>query len=163
MGVAGTLEYLSDLMGNGDHHMNNKRRRKKKKPLQTVELKVRMDCDGCELKVKKALSSLTGVKSVDINRKQQKVTVSGYVEANKVLKKAKSTGKKAEIWPYVPYNLVAHPYAASAYDKKAPPGYVRNIESSSTGIATVGTVAKYDQHPYVTIFSDENPNACSIM
>ncbi|KAF7834258.1 heavy metal-associated isoprenylated plant protein 23 [Senna tora] len=154
MGVGGTLEYLSDLMG-GDHH----HKKKKKKQLQTVELKVRMDCDGCELKVKKALSSLSGVKSVEINRKQHKVTVSGYVEANKVLKKAKSTGKKAEIWPYVPYNLVAHPYAAPAYDKKAPPGYVRKVENT----ATTGTVARYDEDPYITMFSDDNPNACSIM
>lgn len=57
MGVGGTLEYFSDLMGNGHHHQHKS---KKKKLLQTVELKVRMDCDGCELKVKKALSSLSG-------------------------------------------------------------------------------------------------------
>ena len=31
---------------------------------------------------------LSGVESVEINRKQQKVTVVGYVEASKVLKKA---------------------------------------------------------------------------
>lgn len=54
MGVAGTIEYLSDLMSSGHGHQ------KKKKPLQTVELKVRMDCDGCELKVKNVLSSLSG-------------------------------------------------------------------------------------------------------
>lgn len=53
MGVAGTLEYLSDLMSSGNKH-------RKRKQLQTVELKVRMDCDGCVLKVKKALSSLDG-------------------------------------------------------------------------------------------------------
>lgn len=52
MGVSGTLEYLSDLVSSA--------KRKKKKQYQTVELKVRMDCDGCELKVKKALSSLSG-------------------------------------------------------------------------------------------------------
>ncbi|KAF9626544.1 hypothetical protein IFM89_034957 [Coptis chinensis] len=129
MGIEGTLEYFSDLMSSGHKH--------KKKTFQIVELKVRMDCDGCELKVRKALSSMSGVKSVDINRKQQKVIVSGYVEANKVLKKAKSTGKKAEIWPYVPYNLVAHPYTAQAYDKRAPPGYVRNIEITTTGTFTL--------------------------
>lgn len=55
MGVGGTLEYLSDLMGSAGHKY-----KKKKKQLQTVDLKVRMDCDGCELKVKKALSSLSG-------------------------------------------------------------------------------------------------------
>ncbi|CAI9753145.1 unnamed protein product [Fraxinus pennsylvanica] len=87
MGVSGTLEYLSELMSSGHKH-------KKRKQFQTVHLKVRMDCDGCELKVKKALSSLSGVKYVEINRKQQKVTVTGYVEQSKVLKKAKSTGKR---------------------------------------------------------------------
>ncbi|KAF5458106.1 hypothetical protein F2P56_022166 [Juglans regia] len=151
MGVGGTLEYLFDLMASSHKH-------KKKKQLQTVELKVRMDCDGCELKVKKALSSLRGVRSVDISRKQQKVTVTGYVEASRVLKRAKSTGKKTEIWPYIPYNLVAQPYTTQAYDKKAPPGYVRNVENT----ATTGTMTIYAD-PYITMFSDDNPNACSIM
>lgn len=54
MGVGGTLEYLSDLVGSSHRH-------NKKKQLQTVELKVRMDCDGCERKVKNALSSLSGM------------------------------------------------------------------------------------------------------
>ncbi|XP_009781991.1 heavy metal-associated isoprenylated plant protein 23-like [Nicotiana tabacum] len=152
MGLIGTLEYISDMMS------SSHKSKKKKKQFQTVELKVRMDCDGCELKVKKALSSLSGVKSVEINRKQQKVTVTGYVEANKVLKKAKSTGKKSEIWPYVPYNLVAQPYAAAAYDKKAPPGYVRRVENP-----TIGTISTFEDPAYVTMFSDDNPNACSIM
>ena len=107
-----------------------------------------------------------GVKKVEINRKQQKVTVSGYVDANKVLKKAKSTGKKSEIWPYVPYNLVAHPYTAQAYDKKAPPGYVRKIETTTAYSA--GVIRSYDQeedvsYSYITLFSDDNPNACSLM
>lgn len=95
---------------------------------------------------------------MEINRKQQKVTVTGYVDQNKVLKKAKSTGKRAEIWPYVPYNLVAHPYAVPVYDKRAPPGYVRREENT----AATATAARYED-PYVTMFSDENPNACSIM
>lgn len=97
---------------------------------------------------------------MEINRKQQKVTVTGYVEPNKVLKKAKSTGKKAEIWPYVPFNMVANPYTVQAYDKKAPPGYVRRVDNSA---ATIGTVTTAYADSYTTMFSDENPNACSIM
>jgi len=58
MGVGGTLEYVSDLMSSSHKH------KKKYKQLQTVDLKVRMDCDGCELKVKKALSSLSGMELV---------------------------------------------------------------------------------------------------
>lgn len=95
---------------------------------------------------------------MDIDRKQQKVTVTGYVEPKKVLKQAQSTGKKAEIWPYVPYTLVAHPYIAGAYDKKAPPGYVRNVEAVNLS----HHVAKEDEQLTV-MFSDENPNACSVM
>ncbi|XP_059631437.1 heavy metal-associated isoprenylated plant protein 23-like [Cornus florida] len=150
MGVAGTLEYFSELLSSA-------KKGKKKKILQTVDLKVRMDCEGCALKVKKTLSSLKGVKSVDVNLKQQKASVTGNVDAKKVLKKAQSTKKKVELWPYVPYNLVAHPYVAPAYDKKAPPGYVRKTED--TAISSLSTV----EEQYTTMFSDENPNACSIM
>jgi len=53
MGVAGTLEYFSDLL-------NNVKRRRKKKQMQTVALKVRMDCEGCERKVKSVLSGVKG-------------------------------------------------------------------------------------------------------
>ncbi|KAE8693473.1 Detected protein of unknown function [Hibiscus syriacus] len=40
---------------------------------------------------------------------------------------AHRTGKKVEFWPYVSYDVAPHPYAPGAYDKKAPPGYVRNV------------------------------------
>ena len=53
MGVAGTLEYFSDLL-------SNVKRRKKKKQMQTVALKIRMDCEGCERKVKSVLSGVKG-------------------------------------------------------------------------------------------------------
>lgn len=147
----GALGYFSDLFG---------RRKiiKKRKQIKTVELKVRMDCDGCERKVRKALASMSGVQSVEIDRKLQKVTVTGYVEANKVLKKVKESGKRAELWPYVPYNLVSEPYSPHTYDKKAPPGYVRK-ESFST---TTSNSNPLDEQ-LTTVFSDENPNACLIM
>ncbi|KAH0990999.1 hypothetical protein GBA52_002482 [Prunus armeniaca] len=103
-----------------------------------------------------SLLFLPSAKQVEVNRKQSRVTVTGYVEPNKVLKKVKSTGKKAELWPYVPYNLVAYPYATGAYDKKAPSGYVRNVAQ-----ALPSPGAPDDK--YTTMFSDENPNACSIM
>lgn len=60
MGVGGTLEYISELMSSGH-------KQKKRKQLQTVELKVRMDCDGCELKVRNALNSLSGMRSLSLS------------------------------------------------------------------------------------------------
>ncbi|XP_004297353.1 PREDICTED: heavy metal-associated isoprenylated plant protein 26-like isoform X1 [Fragaria vesca subsp. vesca] len=144
----GMLDNLSD------YFTISSKPKKKRKALQTVDIKVKMDCDGCERRVKSAVSNMKGAKQVEVNRKQSRVTVTGYVEAKKVLKRVKSTGKRAEIWPYVPYNLVAYPYVAGAYDKKAPSGYVRNVPQAFA-------LAPDDQ--YTSMFSDENPHACAIM
>ncbi|KAK8605413.1 hypothetical protein V6N13_102194 [Hibiscus sabdariffa] len=149
----GVLGFLSDYMSD---FITIHSKRKKRKVTQKVEIKVKMDCDGCERRVRNAVSSIKGVRSVQVNRKQSRVTVTGYVEPNKVLKKVKSTGKKAEFWPYVPYNLVAYPYVAEAYDKKAPAGYVK---SAVQAMPTPNAV----DDKFLTLFSDENPNACSLM
>ncbi|KAG6466739.1 heavy metal-associated isoprenylated plant protein 23-like [Zingiber officinale] len=148
--MGGAVDYFSGLLGGYSH--------KRKRQFQTVELKVRMDCEGCELKVRNALASMKGVQSVDINRKQYKVTVIGYVEPNKVVKRVQSTGKRAEIWPYVPYNVVAYPYTPQTYDKKAPAGHVRNVE-----VITMANQVVRPEDKLSTMFSDDNPNACSIM
>ncbi|KAI3739569.1 hypothetical protein L2E82_29978 [Cichorium intybus] len=95
MGVERIWEYIFDLVANRKH--------KKRKQLNTVSLKVGMDCEGCQQKVKNALSSLKGVKTVDVDWMQQKAIVTGYVDAKKVVKRVETTGKKVEAWPYVPY------------------------------------------------------------
>ncbi|XP_058184610.1 heavy metal-associated isoprenylated plant protein 20-like isoform X1 [Rhododendron vialii] len=146
----GYLDYLPKLFS------LTSTRRGKRKVMQTVEVKVKMDCEGCEKKVRNAVSSMRGVKSVEVNRKQSKVTVSGYVKPDKVLKRVRRTGKKAELWPYVPYNLVYYPYAHQAYDRKAPAGYVRNVAHPLPAPnSAVDNLA--------TMFSDDNTTTCSIM
>ncbi|CAH8308448.1 unnamed protein product [Eruca vesicaria subsp. sativa] len=149
----GALDSLSEYISNY-FHVSHKRRKRKVK--QTVNLKVKMDCDGCVRKVKNAVSSMKGVETVELNRKIHKVTVSGYVEPKKVLKRVEKTGKKAEMWPYVPYNVVAYPYAVGVYDKKAPAGYVRKSEQSQPMPGAPDDVI-------MSLFSDENPNACTVM
>lgn len=99
---------------------------------------------------------------MDIDAKQSKLTVTGYVEPNKVVSRViRRTGKRAEIWPYVPYDVVDHPYAPGTYDKKAPAGYVRsnldNPRANSLARASSTEVR------YSTAFSDENANSCTIM
>ncbi|KFK34925.1 hypothetical protein AALP_AA5G211700 [Arabis alpina] len=54
--------------------------------LSVVELLVDMDCQGCEKKVRKAISKLDGVDTVEIDVDRQKVTVTGYVDRDEVLK-----------------------------------------------------------------------------
>ncbi|XP_074299940.1 heavy metal-associated isoprenylated plant protein 26-like [Silene latifolia] len=140
---------------------------KKRRPLKTVEIKVKMDCEGCERKVRKSVEGMKGVTQVEVDPKQHKLTVIGYVDPDKVLHRVKHhTGKKAEFWPYVPYDAVdhlVHPYAPGVYDKKAPPGYVRNPELlPDPGIVDLAR-ENSTEVKYSTAFSDENPNACVIM
>ncbi|KAK9061959.1 hypothetical protein SSX86_019143 [Deinandra increscens subsp. villosa] len=148
----GALDYLSNFFS-----ATSTRRRSRRRPMQTVEIKVKMDCDGCERRVKNSVKSMKGVKSVEVNRKQSRVTVNGNVDPNKVLKNVMSTGKRAEFWPYIPYNLVTYPYASQAYDKRAPAGHVKNV------IQAVGGANNTTDEQITHLFSDDNPNACSIM
>ncbi|KAL6222248.1 hypothetical protein ACLB2K_005640 [Fragaria x ananassa] len=135
---------------------------KKNKQLQTVEIKVKMDCEGCERRVKKSVEGMKGVTSVEVDPKQSKLTVIGYVDPDKVLHRVRHrTGKKADLWPYVPYDVVEHPYAPVAYDRKAPPGYVKNVLADPEA-ATLAR-ASSTEVKYTTAFSDENPNACVLM
>ncbi|XP_050112693.1 heavy metal-associated isoprenylated plant protein 27-like isoform X2 [Malus sylvestris] len=121
-----------------------------------------MDCEGCERRVKKSVQGMKGVTEVEVDPKQSKLTVIGYVDPDKVLHRVRHrTGKKAELWPYVPYDVVPHPYAPEAYDRKAPPGYVRNVLKDPEASALAR--ASSTEVKYTTAFSDENPNACVIM
>ena len=99
---------------------------------------------------------VSGVESVDVNRKQQRVTVTGYVDPTEVLEEVKNTGNTADVWPFVPYNLVTFPYVREAYDIKAPTGFVRNVPQA------LGD-PKSPEVKLMGLFNDDNPNACSIM
>ncbi|KAL7129878.1 hypothetical protein ABFS83_13G097200 [Erythranthe nasuta] len=141
-----------------------------------VELRVHMDCPGCERRVTKALSKLDGVDNVDIDMNMQKVTVTGRTDQKKVLKKVRSTGRTAELWPF-PYNPEYHSY----YNPDPNSGY-----TATPNYYTAQPSSKYNyykhgynghQHGYyqqppsstvineraTTMFSDDNATGCSIM
>lgn len=154
--------------------------------VQIIELCVHMCCTGCEQRVRKSLAKLEGIDSVDVDMVMQKVTVTGYVEQKKVLKAVRKTGRRAVLWsyPYTPeqagnFNqncqaqssghyqattFTANPFACSTvssssynyqkhgYDESIMHGYY--MMPASSGI--VGDRAG-------AMFSDDNPNACSIM
>jgi len=97
---------------------------------------------------------------VEVNRKQSRVVVSGYVDPNKVLKRVRSTGKvRAKFWPYVEQHLVYYPYAPGAYDRRAPSGYVRNVVQAFPDHSSNAP----PQENFLSFFSDDNVHACSIM
>ncbi|KAL9232913.1 hypothetical protein vseg_007974 [Gypsophila vaccaria] len=65
---------------------------------KTYVLKVPIHCVGCKREVKKLLQNIEGVYSTSIDSEQQKVTVSGNIDAEVLVKKLLKTGKHAEIW-----------------------------------------------------------------
>ncbi|GJN16293.1 hypothetical protein PR202_gb03345 [Eleusine coracana subsp. coracana] len=143
---------MSEFLSFGRERQNRKRRQ-----FNTVEMKVRMDCDGCELKVRNTLAKMRGVESVDINRKQQKVTVKGFVETQRVLRRIQATKKRVELWPYMPYT---NPYMAPpVYDKRAPAGHIRRVDI----VVPASGDGPGQEERLATVFSDDNPNGCSVM
>lgn len=157
----GIIDAVSDMCACPT--MRTRRHITKRKQSQTVEMKVRIDCEGCESKIRKTLEGMDGVTGIDVVPRENRVTVTGYVDAAKVMRRvARKTGKRVEPWPYVPYDVVAHPYAPGAYDKKAPAGYVRDV-MANPGAAPLARATSTETR-YTGAFSDENPNAaCAIM
>ncbi|KAJ0979907.1 hypothetical protein J5N97_015381 [Dioscorea zingiberensis] len=64
---------------------------------RVMELQVRMDCNGCVQKIKKAMHNIDGVYDVYIDFAQQKLTVVGRADPEKILKAIKKTRKVATI------------------------------------------------------------------
>ncbi|KAK9093317.1 hypothetical protein Syun_028228 [Stephania yunnanensis] len=61
-------------------------------------LKVNIHYDGCKQDVKKLLQRIEGVYTMNIDKNQQKVSVTGSVDANTLIKKLVRLGKHAELW-----------------------------------------------------------------
>ncbi|KAL9668831.1 hypothetical protein QQ045_006371 [Rhodiola kirilowii] len=143
-----------------------------------VEMKVSMDCSGCENKIRKAVQKLDGVDTVEIDMDEQKVTVTGtFSDQLKVLKKVRKTGRRAELWPF-PHNPVYNSFASEYYDES----YYQNLPTSPS--LQTQSAYNYHKHGYdghshglyhqldhlsglnehaTVMFSEDNPHACSIM
>ncbi|EMS56295.1 hypothetical protein CFC21_018293 [Triticum aestivum] len=65
---------------------------------QHVEMKVPLYSYGCEKKIKKALSNLKGIHSVQVDYHQQKVTVWGICNRNDVLAAVRRKRRAARFW-----------------------------------------------------------------
>ncbi|THU58662.1 hypothetical protein C4D60_Mb03t16740 [Musa balbisiana] len=104
----------------------------------------------------------------------QKVTVTGYVDQKKVLKAVRRTGRRAVLWPYQ-YSAEQHHTFSHQYHQHHP-------ALAQAGVSGPSSSYNYYKHGYDDsrmhgyyqqsamtgnrtgdIFSDENPNACSVM
>ncbi|KAJ4746578.1 Heavy metal-associated isoprenylated plant protein 26 [Rhynchospora pubera] len=132
--------------------------------LQTVDLKVRMCCSGCERVVKNALLKVRGVDSVEVDVPMEKVTVTGYVDQHKILKEVRRKGKRAEFWP----NPDLPMYFTCAND------YFRDEESFRESYNYWRHGYNGDKHGQISapprgedrvsnIFNDDDVHACIVM
>ncbi|CAK7357509.1 unnamed protein product [Dovyalis caffra] len=147
---------------------NIKHNMPKGKPLslQTVDLKVRMCCTGCERVVKNAIHKLRGIDSVEVDLEMEKVTVVGYVDRNKVLKAVRRAGKRAEFWPYP--NPPLYFTSANIYFKDTTSDFKESYNYYKHGYNLAdrhGTlpVSHRGDDKVSNMFNDDNVNACCLM
>ncbi|XP_065864899.1 heavy metal-associated isoprenylated plant protein 28 [Euphorbia lathyris] len=138
-----------------------------------IEMRVHMDCAGCESKVKSALQKLKGVDDVEIDMGMQKVTVTGWADQKKVLKTVRKTGRRAELWQ-LPYNPQSNQYINQheingplTYHAPQPSSsynyYKHGYDSNDQGYYGHPVQSSIFSHQTGSTFSDENPHGCSIM
>ncbi|KAK4854777.1 hypothetical protein QYF36_001123 [Acer negundo] len=120
----------------------------KNEELQVVvtEFNVSMHCNACERTVARTISKFKGVETFTTDMNKHKVVVTGRIDPKKLLKKMKNkTGKRVEI----------------VINKN-------ELETSEVVINEGNHAAPIfdcckDDSQVLMMFSDENPNACSIM
>ncbi|CAI0403339.1 unnamed protein product [Linum tenue] len=138
--------------------------------MSMVEVRVpNLDCEGCASKLRKALLKLKGVEEVEVEMENQKVTVRGYsLEEKKVLKAIKRAGKAAEPWPFPGYAHFSSFYKYPTYIVNHYYDPYKNVGSNSSvhtffQTPAVYSVAVASDEAVASLFSDDNPHACSIM
>lgn len=122
--------------------------------------------------------------TIEIDVDRQKVTVTGYVDREEVLKMVKRTGRTTEFWPF-PYNgyygdYYTYPvqYLEQSSDQKINHAKntfsyngkydfydnddFQNIEPSINGYYYPRPSQKIDENA-LHLFSDDNAHACAIM
>ncbi|CAI8603217.1 unnamed protein product [Vicia faba] len=164
--------FISGLFAHPTHHNNHKHNKKFNMPkgrpisLQTVELKVRMCCTGCERVVKNAVYKLKGIDSVKVDLEMERVTVTGYVERNKVLKAIRRAGKRAEFWPYpnppLYFTSASNYYKDTTNEFKESYNYYRHGYNLPDRHGTIHVTQRGDDQ-VSNMFNDDNVHACSLM
>ncbi|CAM8954028.1 unnamed protein product [Rhodiola kirilowii] len=155
-----------------DQHMKGTRKVKYSLPkgqplsLQTIDLKVRMCCEGCERVVKRAIFKLRGIDSVEVDLKMEKVTVTGYIDRNKVLKAVRRRGKRAEFWPYpnppLYFTTGTDYYKDTGSDFKETYNYYKHGYNLAHRHGNILPTHRGDDK-VSNMFNDDNVNGCSVM
>ncbi|KAJ3706876.1 hypothetical protein LUZ61_010581 [Rhynchospora tenuis] len=134
--------------------------------MSIVELNVHMDCDGCQKRIRKAITKLDGVNDVEIDMDKQKVTVTGYVDQKKVLRAVRRTGRKAEYWPF-PYDSEFYLFAIQYLDDNTYTSthnyYQHGNNPTMHGYYADPAYSVIVDDEAAWIFNEDNVHACAIM
>lgn len=127
-----------------------------KKVAPEIELRVPMCCSKCEAKTKDTLRKLPGVTEVKTDRRSSKVTVTGKVDPQVVLKQIQKSKKKADFWTKQIYSQAfinfiqsktgqAQPEdeITSSYHQHVPPDEVRGHHAYEES----EHLSSYEEHP----------------
>ncbi|XP_076957763.1 heavy metal-associated isoprenylated plant protein 19-like [Bidens hawaiensis] len=118
-----------------------------------AEFNISLYCHECERVVAETISKIKGVEKFMTDMTRHHVVVMGRIRPEKVLKKLKKTGKRVEMLLSCEYDM---------------PDDTENEEGEvgDEFLQPAPNPLMYDylrESTLYTIFSDENPNACSIM
>nr|GMD47805.1 heavy metal-associated isoprenylated plant protein 3-like [Ipomoea batatas] len=142
--------------------------KKPKEPqVSTVVLTVRLHCDGCADKVKRVIRKINGVKDVDVDLAKDLVTVKGTMDIKELTAYLREKLKRGvEVVPSKKdgggdYGLTMSDPSSSSHTgyssypyAHAPPPYMHVPPTPPP---------TYVHAPSPNMFSDEDPNACSVM
>ncbi|XP_028766259.1 heavy metal-associated isoprenylated plant protein 7 [Neltuma alba] len=149
----------------------------------TVVLKVHMHCEACAQEIKRRIQRMKGVESAEPDLKKSEVSVKGVFETAKLVEYVhKRTGKQAVIVKQEPDEKKEKmeekkgeegEKAKEGEEKKGGEGEGKEgAETEETKVVELRKNEYYYYPPRYTmemyayppqIFSDENPNACSVM
>ncbi|KAL4184769.1 hypothetical protein AMTRI_Chr10g227160 [Amborella trichopoda] len=155
-----------------DDKENAKPEEKKEEPTMiTVVLKVGMHCDACAQVLKKKIQKMKGVESAETNLTSEQVTVKGVIDPAKVVAHVyKTTGKHAVILPQEEKKEEKEEGGEKKEDEKAEEkkegeGDDEKKDDPKKNEFWPSKYYYYTEYaqPPPQLFSDENPNACTVM
>lgn len=93
---------------------------------RVTEIQVRMDCNGCVQKIKKALSGINGIYDLYPDFPQQKIIIIGWADPEIIVKAIKKTRKTATICSHTEQAEPAAPQTELRPEGGAPPQEAAN-------------------------------------
>lgn len=113
-----------------------------------------------------SLLMMLGIDSVEVDIEMEKVTVIGYVDRNKVLKRVRRAGKRAEFWPYpdppLYFTTTAEYYKDTTNEYRESYNYYRHGYNLGHRHGNIPVTIRGDDR-VSNLFNDDNVNACSLM